>query len=161
MQSWGAVGERSRRARSCLTAGSGWPSASYCLGLPIRDLGQRRRAGTSPAHPGNKPGSVHVAQWTTGQAERDGQARKQVLKKMNWTTRKQASSHVSLSCSQSWDGASPLIFGQGVSVACLAGPPASPSFFNPRTSCLVLTSCGASPGGSTAALLSILAFPSY
>ena len=110
---------------------------------------------------------MHVARWTTGQVVRDGQAQKWLLEQ-NWATRKQDLSHVTFSRSQSWDGASlsvhsshlncDLPFEQRAYVACLAGPPASPSFFNPRTSCLVLTSCDTSPGSTAAALLSILAF---
>jgi len=98
----------------------------------------------------------------------DGQAQKWLLENMSWMTGKQDLSHVTFSHSQSWDGASlsmqsshlncDLPIGQR---ACLAGPPASPSLFNPRTSCLLLTSCDASPSSTAAALLSILAFLSY
>lgn len=51
--------------------------------------------------------------------------------------------------------------GRGQVLRALLGLLLPPPFFNPRTSCLVLTSCDTSPGSTTTALLSILAFLSY
>lgn len=108
---------------------------------------------------------MHVGHRTTEQLQQDGQAQKQ-LPMMSWTTKNQDLSCVFYVHSPGigllflGKHSSELEFTLGAGdmrwMPCWAS--CFPFFFNPRTGCLVFTSCDISPGSTATALTSILAF---